>query len=82
MLLECIAQENLKLAFFLCHHRWRCAFNWKRMGVWDVTLHLLTDQMMFEDNYVDQDVLHEVNMADMVGKMEQITEYLRLCHGP
>ena len=28
-----IAQENLKLAPFLFHHRWRCTLDWVIMGV-------------------------------------------------
>ena len=28
-----IAQENLKLAIFLFHHRWRCTLDWEITGV-------------------------------------------------
>ena len=38
------AQENLKLAVFLFHHRWRCTFNWEVMGVQEDTVHLLAGQ--------------------------------------
>ena len=33
------AQESLKLAVFLFHHRWRCTLNWEKMGVNEDTLH-------------------------------------------
>ena len=37
-----IAQENLKLAAFLLHHRWRCTYDWEIMEVHEDTVHLLT----------------------------------------
>ena len=36
-----IAQENMKLAAFLFHHRWRCTLDWKIMGVHEDTMCLL-----------------------------------------
>ena len=39
-----IAQENLKLAAFLFHQRWRCTFDWEEMGVWEDTVYLLASQ--------------------------------------
>ena len=40
-----IAQENLKLAVFLFHHRWICTLDWEITGVDEVTVHLMTVKM-------------------------------------
>ena len=50
-----IAQENLKLAAFLFHHRWRCTFGWEVMRVHVDIVHLLAGQMKIEDDYKDPD---------------------------
>ena len=44
-----IAQENLKLAIFLFHHRWRCTLDWEIMRVNEDTVHLMTGQKKLED---------------------------------
>ena len=36
-----IAQENLKKATFLFHHRWRCTLDWEIMGVDEGIVHLM-----------------------------------------
>ena len=36
-----IAQENLKQAAFLFHHKWRCNLDWEVLGVHEDTVHLL-----------------------------------------
>ena len=71
-----IAQNNLKQAVFLFHHRWRCTFDWKVTGVQKDTVHLLVGHKRLEDEYKDPDV-PKVNKADMAGTMESIQEYLR-----
>ena len=43
-----IAQENLKLATFLIHHRWRYTLDWEVMGVNEDTVHLLAGQKKHE----------------------------------
>ena len=35
-----IAQENLTLAAFLFHHRWRCTIDWEMTVVHEDTVHL------------------------------------------
>ena len=43
-----VAQENLKLAAFIFHHRWRFTFDWEVMGVHEDTVHLLAGQKRIE----------------------------------
>ena len=76
-----IAQENLKLATFLFHHRWRCTLDWEVMGVHEDTVNLLAGQKTLEDEYKDPDVLPKINKSDMAGTIESIEEYLRSHHG-
>ena len=70
-----IAQENLKLAALLFHHRWRCTFDWEIMGVDKGTVRLL------EDDYNNPDMLPRINKSDMEGTIESIKEYLKSHHG-
>ena len=44
-----IVQENLKLASFIFHNRWRCTFAWEDMAVNGVTVCLLADQKKLKD---------------------------------
>ena len=76
-----IAQENLKLAAFLFHHRWRCTLDWEITGVNEETVHLLAGQKKLKDEYKNPDMLPKTNKSDMAGTMESIKEYLRACHG-
>ena len=76
-----IAQENLKLAAFLFHHRWRCTFDWEVLGVHDDTVHLLAGSKRLEDRYKDPDMLPKVNKTDVAGTMDAIKEHLRSCCG-
>ena len=52
-----IAEENLKVAFFLFHHRWRCTFDWEVMGVHEDTVHLLAGQKRLKDDFKDPDMM-------------------------
>ena len=52
-----IAQENLKLAAFLFHLRWRCTVDWGVTIVCEDTAHLLAGQQRHKDDYKDPDVL-------------------------
>ena len=54
-----IAQENLKLAVFLFHHRWGCIIDWKVMGVCEDTMHLLAWQKRLENKYKEPNMLQE-----------------------
>ena len=72
-----IAQENLKLAIFLFHPRWRCTSDWEIMGVNKDTVHLMLEQKKIEDEYKDPDVLPKINKSDMAERMETIEEYHR-----
>ena len=76
-----IAQENLKLAAFLFHHRWRCTLDWEIMGVDEGTVCLMAGQKKLKDEYKDPNLLLKVNKCDMTGMIEAIKEYLRSCHG-
>ena len=76
-----IVHENLKLAIFLLHHRWRCTLDWEITGVNEETKHLLAGQKKLKDKYRDLDVLPMINKSDMVGTMEAIKEYFRSHHG-
>ena len=71
-----ITQENLKLAYFLFHHQWRCTLDWEVMGVHKKKVHLLAGQKKLKDKYKDLKV-----KSDMAGMMESIKENLRSCHG-
>ena len=72
-----IAQENLKLAAFLFHHRWRCTLDGEFMGVHEDTVPLLAGQKKVEDEYKDTYVLPKINKSEMAGMMEAIEEHFR-----
>ena len=76
-----IAKENLKLAAFLFHHRWRCTIDWEVTGVHEDTMHLLAGQKRLKDEYKHPEVFLRINKSDVAGKLETIEEYLRSCHG-
>ena len=76
-----IAQENLKLAVFLFHHRWRCNLDWEVTGMHEDTVHLLAGQKRLEGEYKDMDMLPKINKSDMARMMEATEEYLRSCQG-
>ena len=76
-----MVQENLKLAAFLFHHRWRYPLGWDVMGVHEDTVHLLARQKRLKDECNNPNMLSKVNKFNMEGTMEAIKEYLRLCHG-
>ena len=46
-----IAQENLKLAAFLFHHRWGCTLDWEITGVNNETVHFLVGPKKLKDEY-------------------------------
>ena len=69
-----IAQENLKLAAFLFHHRWRCTLDWEITGVKKETVHFLAGQKKLKDKYKDFNVLLKINKSDMAGTMVSIKE--------
>ena len=52
-----IAQENLKLAIVLFHHRWRCTLDWEIMGVTKDTACIMTGQKKLNNEYKDPNVL-------------------------
>ena len=52
-----IAQENLKLAAFLFHHRGRFTFDWEVTEVHEDMVYLQAGQKRLEDYYKDQDLL-------------------------
>ena len=60
-----IAQENLKVAVFLVHHRWRYTLKWEIMGVNEETLLLMAGQKKLEDEYKDPNVLLKINKSDI-----------------
>ena len=68
------AQEILKLAVFLFHHRQKYTFDWEVTGVHEDTVHLLAGKKRLKDKYKDPDVLLKVNKADMAATMESIKE--------
>ena len=76
-----IAQEMLKLAVFLFHHRWKFSFDWEVMGVCEDTVHLPTSQKRLKHEYKDLNMVPKVKKADMAGMIEAIKEYLRSNHG-
>ena len=70
-----IAQENLKLAAFLFHHRWRCTLDWKITEVDEGTVCFLAGQKKLKDEYKDPNVLLKIIKSDIAGTMESIKEY-------
>ena len=72
-----IAQENLKLAVFLFHHKWRCTLGWEITKVDEGTVCLLAGQKKLKHEYKDPDMLPKINTSDMAGMMESIKEYFR-----
>ena len=48
-----IAQENLKQAAFLFHHRWRCTIDFEITEVDEGTVPLLAGQKKLKDEYKD-----------------------------
>ena len=74
-----IAQENLKLAVFLFHHRWRFTEDLEILGVNVDTVCLMTGQKKHEDDYEDPGMLSMVNTSDMAGTIKAIKEYLKSC---
>ena len=76
-----IAQENLKLAVFLFHHRWRCTLDWEISGVHQDTVHLLAEKKKLKDEYKDPKVLLKIIKSNMAETNEDIKEYLRLHYG-
>ena len=55
-----IAQENLKIAVFLFHHRWRCTLDWEIVGVNEDTLCLMADQKKCEDEFKDPNIDQQI----------------------
>ena len=70
-----IAQENLKLAFFLFHNMYWFSFDWEVIGVSEDTVCL---QKRLKDDGKDPNALPKVNKPGMTCTMEAIKEYLRL----
>ena len=64
-----IAQENLKLAVFLFHYRFRCTLDWEIMGENNDTVCLMTGQKKLKDEYEDPDMLPKINRSDIAGTM-------------
>ena len=56
-----IAQENLKLAAFLFHHRWRYTFDWDIKGVHEDRVYLLAGQKKLKNKYKELDILPKIN---------------------
>ena len=67
-----IALENLKLAAFLFHHRWRYTLGWEITEVDKGTVHFLAGKKELKDEYKDPNVLLKINKSDMAGMMEFI----------
>ena len=74
-----IDQENLKLAVFLSHHRWRCTLDWEIMEEDEGTVCLMTGQKKLKDQYKNPSMLPKINKSDVAGMMETMEEYLRSC---
>ena len=72
------AQENLKLAAFLFHHRWRYIFDWEVMGVHEDTVYLLEGQNWLKDEYEDSGILPKVNKANMARPSKSISDHVML----
>ena len=64
-----IAQENMKQAAFLFHHRLRCTLNWKVMGVCEDAVHLLAEQKKLKDEYKASHMLPKIKKSDMAETM-------------
>ena len=62
-----IAQENLKIAVFLLHHRLRCTLDWEITRLHEDTSFLLVGQKKLKDEYKEPDVLPKTNKSDMTG---------------
>ena len=75
-----IAQENLKLAIFIFHYRWRCNLDWEITGVNEDTVCLMMGQKKLKDEYKDPNMLPKINKSDVAVMMEAIKEQLRSCH--
>ena len=58
-----IAQEILKLAAFLFHHRWRCTLDWEITEVHEDTVHLQAGQKKLKDEYKDPNMLPNINKS-------------------
>ena len=71
------AQENLKPAAFLFHHRWRYTLDWEVTGLHEGTVHLIAGQKKLEDEYKDPDMLPKTSKSNRAGTMKAIKEYLR-----
>ena len=56
-----IAKENLKLAVFLFHHRWKCTYDLEVIGVKKDKVHLLAGEKRLKHKYKDLDVWSKVN---------------------
>ena len=67
-----LAQENLMLAVFLFHCRWRCTFDWEVTEVHEGKVHLLAGKKRVKDDCKDPDMLPKINKSDMAGMMEVI----------
>ena len=76
-----IAQENLKLAAFLFHHRWRCTLDWEITEVDKGTVHLLAGQKKLKDEYKDPDLLPKINKSDgrNNGVHQRISQIMSWC---
>ena len=73
-----MAQESLKLAAFLFHHRLRCTLGWGIIKVHEETVCKLKDKKKLKCKYKEPDMLPKVNKADMMYTQEAIKEYFRL----
>ena len=71
-----IAQENLKLAAFLFHHRWRCTLDWEITEVDEETVCLLAGQKKLKVEYKDPNMLPKINKSNLAGTMVTIKKYL------
>ena len=49
-------------------------------GVNEDTLCLVAGQKKLKDEYNDPNMLLMINKSDVIGTMEALKEYLRLCH--
>ena len=72
-----MAKENLMLATFLIHHRWRCIYDCEVTKVLEDAIHNLAKQRKLENEDCDQDVLPKVDKVHMEGTIEVIEKYLR-----
>ena len=73
-------QENLKLAIFLFHDRWRCTFDSKVTWVWEDAVHLLAGQKRFEDDCKDPDMLPKNNSGRDNWSYWRVPEIVSWCH--